>query len=363
MALKDLWIDKVNGEDEVDAKDINMVAHAVMDVENEIDNMGDSSDVTLSDNLPLMNGTASPGVSEEASRADHKHPTDTSRMPSVASFISNISLENTDNILGYGGGAPLKITWAQLLSQIKGNIDIPVKSVNNKTGAVQLNADDVGARANTWTPTYSDVGADKNGAAASAVKEHNNAEGTHTDIRHLIDVLTLRLEALANSDDTTLDQMSEIVAYIKANRGLIDSVTTSKINVSAIADNLISNVADMVLSAAQGVILKDGIDRLSKDKLDEAVFNLKIAKYALASQIPTKLSELSEDTANRRVSDAEKSAWNAKSNFSGNYADLSNKPTIPTKPSDIGAAPADKTITISGVDESGTIHTWTVYGV
>lgn len=34
-----------------------------------------------------------------------------------------------------------------------------VKSVNNKTGAVNLSASDVGARPNTWTPTAADVGA------------------------------------------------------------------------------------------------------------------------------------------------------------------------------------------------------------
>ena len=46
--------------------------------------------------------------------------------------------------------------------------------------------------------------------------------------------------------------------------------------------------------------------------------------------IPTALSDLSDDSTHRIVSDTEKSTWNAKSNFSGSYNDLSNKPTIPT---------------------------------
>lgn len=46
--------------------------------------------------------------------------------------------------------------------------------------------------------------------------------------------------------------------------------------------------------------------------------------------IPTSLSSLSEDTTHRVVTDAEIASWNAKSNFSGNYNDLSNKPTIPS---------------------------------
>lgn len=38
-------------------------------------------------------------------------------------------------------------------------IDYPVDSINGKTGAVQLSAEDVGARPNTWMPTATEVGA------------------------------------------------------------------------------------------------------------------------------------------------------------------------------------------------------------
>lgn len=46
--------------------------------------------------------------------------------------------------------------------------------------------------------------------------------------------------------------------------------------------------------------------------------------------IPDSLSDLTSDSTHRTVTDAEKTAWNAKSNFSGNYNDLTNKPTIPS---------------------------------
>ena len=46
--------------------------------------------------------------------------------------------------------------------------------------------------------------------------------------------------------------------------------------------------------------------------------------------IPDSLSDLTTDTTHRVVTDAEKAAWNAKSNFSGNYNDLINKPTSPS---------------------------------
>ena len=46
--------------------------------------------------------------------------------------------------------------------------------------------------------------------------------------------------------------------------------------------------------------------------------------------IPTALAGLTEDSTHRVVTDAEKTSWNAKSTFSGNYNDLTNKPTIPS---------------------------------
>lgn len=44
--------------------------------------------------------------------------------------------------------------------------------------------------------------------------------------------------------------------------------------------------------------------------------------------IPTELSQLSGDATHRTVSDAEKTAWNNKSDFSGSYTDLRNKPDL-----------------------------------
>lgn len=94
------------------------------------------------------------------------------------------------------------------------------------------------------------------------VSTHNTSTSAHDDIRALITELATRLNALADSDDTTLDQLSEIVTYIKANKSLIDSITTSKVNVSDIANDLTTSNSSKVLSAAQGVAIKSLIDTL-----------------------------------------------------------------------------------------------------
>lgn len=171
---------------------------------------------------------------------------------------------------------------------------VPVQSVNGKTGAVRLSASDVGALPDTYTPpdqTAAQVGADPAGTAASAVSGHNTNTDAHNDIRLEIKAINDRLTAFFDSDDQTLDELSEIVAYITSNKALIEAVTTSKVSVIDIVDNLTTNVVNKPLSAAQGVVLKGLIDAVSSSL---AGYQPK-GDYALKSQLPTKVSQLTND--------------------------------------------------------------------
>ena len=60
--------------------------------------------------------------------------------------------------------------------------------------------------------------------------------------------------------------------------------------------------------------------------------------------IPSKLSELTADDEHETVTKEEKQAWTAKSDFSGEYRDLTGKPTIPTVPTKL---PNPQTLTIT----------------
>lgn len=93
---------------------------------------------------------------------------------------------------------------------------------------------------------------------------HNTTTDSHNDIRNEIEDIATRLSALADCDDETLDQISEIVQYIKDNRELIQQITTAKVSVSDIINNLTTNVIDKPLSAAQGVVLKNMITELDE---------------------------------------------------------------------------------------------------
>lgn len=96
-----------------------------------------------------------------------------------------------------------------------------------------------------------------------SLNDHNKSNNAHSDIRLLIQGLTSRLNTIANSDDTTLDQIAELVAYIKSNKSLIDSITTSKVSVTDIVNDLDTNASNKPLSAAQGAALKKLIDEIT----------------------------------------------------------------------------------------------------
>ena len=195
---------------------------------------------------------------------------------------------------------------------------------------------------NKPTYTYEEVGADQSGSAANALIEakgytdsqiaaiptpdvsgqihtHNTATDAHNDIRLFIDNLTTRVNTLHDVDDETLDQMSEVVAYIKSNKSLIESVTTSKVNVTDIIDNLTTNVANQPLAASQGVAIQTLINALQEE----------VNKKALASDLTSHTSNKSNPhgvTAAQVGADASGSAatalTNAKSYIDGKVTEL-----------------------------------------
>lgn len=279
-----------------------------------------------------------------------------------------VQVEETDPTVPDWAKQPSKPTYtANEVGALPSSYTPPVTSVNGKTGEVALNAQDVRARPDTWTPSASEVGADAAGTASGAVAAHNTSGAAHADLRALIEGLTSRLNALADSDDETLDQLSEIVVYIKSNKALIDAVTTGKVSTGDIVDNLTTNASGKVLSAAQGVALKAMIDAIIiPDKLpnpqpltingqsydgSEAVTVTvssegggtpveiddtltQSGKAADAKAVGDQLSALNQANAaqDEEIAKRAKDADLATVAKSGSYTDLTNKPTIPTVP-------------------------------
>lgn len=167
------------------------------------------------------------------------------------------------------------------------------RAIESENAIAQSIADEA-ARAISAEDTLRD---DLTDLIQTELSDHDISDSSHTDIRGLITELTAKLNTLADSDDTTLDQLSEIVTYIKNNNSLIDGITTNKVNLSDIIDNLTSTDTNKPLSARQGKVLKD----LLTD---------------LAGTIPTKTSQLTNDSGFKTT---DTNTWKANTAASEGY--------------------------------------------
>ena len=99
-----------------------------------------------------------------------------------------------------------------------------------------------------------------------------------------------------------------------------------KVNNPNLTDEQLSNIATKL--AEKSFYTKSEIDSMIADIV-----------------VPTRLSQLAEDTTHRTVSDTEKSRWNNKSDFNGSYNSLTDKPTIPTRLSQLAEDDSHVTVT------------------
>lgn len=112
------------------------------------------------------------------------------------------------------------------------------------------------------------------------------------------------VDALLASDDITLDQLQEIVDYIKNNSSLIAAITTNKVSVSAIVDNLLSSATDKPLSANQGRVLNELITALTTAlNAHKTAYDAKVAELANADT--TNANAISAEVTRAKAAEAE----------------------------------------------------------
>ena len=95
MALKDNWIDRQNGIDDVDSEDINEVAHAVIDLEEIDTEMSDTS------NNAVQNKVIKNYIDESIGDIEGENYGTTMQLAEgrTADDIREISMEEYNNIL------------------------------------------------------------------------------------------------------------------------------------------------------------------------------------------------------------------------------------------------------------------------
>lgn len=77
-------------------------------------------------------------------------------------------------------------------------------------------------------------------------------------LKKLYDLIVL-LQTLVASNDVNLDTVQEIVTFIKNNKDVIDAISTNKVNIADIVDNLTSTDTNKPLSANQGKVLNTAV--------------------------------------------------------------------------------------------------------
>ena len=134
-------------------------------------------------------------------------------------------------------------------------------------------------------------------AQQAALDGHNTNASAHNDIRLLIEDINTKLMNFLDlgTDESTgkevIDSVSELVGLYEENADLINSITTSKVNVSDIIDNLTTASTSKVLSANQGVEIKKLIDALQTTVNGKANSgHTHDDRYYTESEINTKLS-------------------------------------------------------------------------
>ena len=197
----------------------------------------------------------------------------------VEEYMASNPIEETDPTVPAWAKEPTKPSYtAEEVGALPNDTKIPTVATETESGTMYPNSSYflVGADGKLSPKILEELTDDTNSIkfvtakavvdyAKSKVSSHNTATDSHNDIRLLIQNLVNTVTALLDSDDETLDQTSEIVAYVKSNKSLIDAITTSKVSVSDIIDNLTTNVANKPLSASQGVVLKGMIDALQTE--------------------------------------------------------------------------------------------------
>ncbi len=159
-----------------------------------------------------------------------------------------------------------------------------IKKINGRTVCDQTARDSI-------PKTASDIGAESAGTAATKITSHNTSSTAHNDIRVKLQSLVNQLNSFLNVDDETRNELSEVLDLIDANKDLIEEITTKKVNVADIIDNLVTNASNQPLSAAQGVVLKELIDALQT-----AINNI---------NMPTKTSQLQDDVGFAKQTDVD----------------------------------------------------------
>lgn len=234
-------------------------------------------------------------------------PTKVSELTNDSGYVTNTAAAGTSLGLVKSGG---DVTISNGVITVKddshnhviGNVDGLQEALDSKASNTHNHDDAYESKGSSGAALvlakeYTDTktsGLASTNSVTSAISTHNTSTGAHNDIRGLITDLTTKLNNFLDVDDATTDQLSEVIELINNNKGTLESLTTSKVNVADIINNLTTNVSNKPLSAAQGVAIKALIDTLDSaldGKADAShihtIANVTNLQSSLDAKVPT----------------------------------------------------------------------------
>lgn len=160
-----------------------------------------------------------------------------------------------------------------------------------------------------------------NGIASSEYLQKIEAVGYEDILTKTDAILTYELKGAEDRANLYTD---ESIA------NLINTSTITLNTLNEITNNLKDN-ADIIKALNSAIGAKVPITRTINGKSlssDITITASDVGALPANTFIPISLADLSSDPKHRIITDVERATWNAKSNFSGNYNDLTNKPEI-----------------------------------
>ena len=232
---------------------------------------------------PLMDGEASAGSNIEYARADHVHPTDKTRASAeaLAEEAARAKAAEEANATAIAEeAARAKAAEEAITTAIAEEVARQDEDISNATKT----ANEAKKTADTLDSTIQFAL-----SHSTETREQLNEEISRSTVKDqaLEDALTEfehKVNAILASDTETLNELQEIVNYIKNNKSLIDAITINKVNVADIVDHLLSLETAKPLSANQGRVLKDLIDAF-KTAYENKVRELVASDTANANEI------------------------------------------------------------------------------
>ena len=288
-------------------------------------------------------------------RINFKHDASGSVISSIdaSDFVIDGMIDNVE-IVTVEGVKYLKITFNT--ESGKEPILIPLADIFNPDNYYTKTATDalLAEKANTAT-TYTKTEVDNAISAATSGKADTSA------VTEAIDAIDAAYKAADAVISGAVDSVSGDVAT-EAQRA-ISAETALDSKIDTVSGNVVTSgeIESMIEEAVSGKVDTDVFDE--KERVISAALNdLNTRKLDASAYTPTDLSnyytksetdgEIEEavsgkaDTSaftahtadtNVHVTLTEKTTWNAKSDFSGSYNDLSDKPTIPVVPTNVSA--------------------------